>query len=215
MTGLRIGLTGGIASGKTTAARRFAELGATVIDADEVARSLVEPGTPALTEIVARFGDGVLGADRRLDRRALRERVFGDSGARRDLEAMLHPRIRAEMTRRAAAASGPYAILVIPLLIEGGPRDDLDRILVVDVAEETQRRRLLERDRVSAELADSMLAAQARRAERLARADDVLSNEGSLEALHAGVDALHRRYLAIAAAHPSAPAAGPAVPPPP
>ena len=208
MTGLRVGLTGGIASGKTTAAHRFAELGATVIDADEVARALVEPGMPALTEILARFGDGVLGADRRLDRRALRERVFRDPGARRDLEAILHPRIRAEMARRAAAAAGPYAILVIPLLIEGGQRDGFDRILVVDVAEETQRRRLLERDRVSAELASAMLAAQARRAERLARADDVLSNETSLEALQAGVDALHRRYLALAAAHPSPRPAG-------
>ncbi len=208
MTGLRVGLTGGIASGKTTAAHRFAELGATVIDADEVARALVEPGMPALTEILARFGDGVLGADRRLDRRVLRERVFRDPGARRDLEAILHPRIRAEMARRAAAAAGPYAILVIPLLIEGGQRDGFDRILVVDVAEETQRRRLLERDRVSAELASAMLAAQARRAERLARADDVLSNEASLEALQAGVDALHRRYLALAAAHPSPRPAG-------
>ena len=215
MTGLRIGLTGGIASGKTTAAGRFAELGATVIDADEVARALVEPGMPALTEILARFGDGVLGADRRLDRRALRERVFRDPGARRDLEAILHPRIRAEMAHRAAAAAGPYAILVIPLLIEGGPRDDIDRILVVDVTEDTQRRRLLERDRISAELADSMLAAQARRAERLARADDVLPNDGGPEALRAVVDALHRRYLALAAAHPSARPTGAAAPPDP
>ncbi len=201
MTLLRVGLTGGIASGKTTAAHRFAELGATVIDADEVARALVEPGTPALAEIVARFGTGVLGADRRLDRRILRERVFRESEARRDLEAILHPRIKAEMARRSAAATGPYVILVIPLLVEGGPRDDLDRILVVDVAEDTQRRRLLERDRVSESLAESMLAAQASRAERLARADDVLANEGSLEALRSGVDALHRRYLALAAAH--------------
>ena len=208
MTLLRVALTGGIASGKTTAARRFADLGATVIDADEVARALVEPGMPALAEILARFGDGVEGADRRLDRRILRERVFRDPDARRDLEAILHPRIRAEMAARVAAATGPYVILVIPLLVEGGRRDDLDRILVVDVAEETQRRRLLERDRVSAELASAMLAAQARRAERLARADDVLSNEASLEALQAGVDALHRRYLALAAAHPSPRPAG-------
>ncbi len=209
MTLLRVALTGGIASGKTTAARRFAELGATVIDADEVARALVEPGMPALAEILARFGDGVEGADRRLDRRALRERVFRDPDARRDLEAILHPRIRAEMARRVAAATGPYVILVIPLLVEGGRRDDLDRILVVDVAEETQRRRLLERDRVSPEIADAMLAAQARRAERLARADEVLSNEDGLEALRAGVDALHRRYLALAAAHPSPRSPGP------
>ena len=215
MTLLRVALTGGIASGKTTAARRFADLGATVIDADEVARALVEPGMPALAEILARFGDGVEGADRRLDRRILRERVFRDPDARRDLEAILHPRIRAEMARRAAAATGPYVILVIPLLIEGGTRDDLDRILVVDVTEETQRRRLLERDRVSAALADSMLAAQAHRAERLARADDVLPNEGSLEALCAGVDALHRRYLALAATPPSPRSAGPAAPPAP
>ncbi len=198
MTRLRIGLTGGIASGKSTAARRFGELGAAIVDADEGARALVVAGQPARAEIVARFGAGILAADGRLDRRALRERVFRDPGSRADLEAILHPRIRTEMARRAAAATGPYTILVIPLLIEAGPRDDIDRILVVDANEDTQRQRLIERDGGSPELARAMLAAQASRAERLARADDVLPNDGDLAGLHAAVGALHRRYLALA-----------------
>ena len=199
MTGLRVGLTGGIASGKSTAARRFAELGATVIDADEIAREVVAPGRPALAEITARFGAGVLTPAGELDRRALRERVFADSRERHDLEAILHPRIRAEMARRAAAAAGPYVILVIPLLVEAGERADLDRILVVDAAEEAQIARLRSRDGGSPEQARAMLAAQASRAARLARADDVLHNDGSVDALRAGVDALHRSYLEIAA----------------
>lgn len=199
MTGLRVGLTGGIASGKSTAARRFAELGVTVIDADEIAREVVAPGRPALAEITARFGAGVLTPAGELDRRALRERVFADSRERHDLEAILHPRIRAEMARRAAAAAGPYVILVIPLLVEAGERADLDRILVVDAAEEAQIARLRSRDGGSPEQARAMLAAQASRAARLARADDVLHNDGSVDALRAGVDALHRSYLEIAA----------------
>ncbi|HVC01070.1 MAG TPA: dephospho-CoA kinase [Steroidobacteraceae bacterium] len=195
---LRIGLTGGIASGKTTVARRFAELGVAVIDADEIARALVAPGEPALGEIITRFGGAILTPDGALDRRALRERVFADVRARRDLEAILHPRIHTQMARRAAAAAGPYVLLVIPLLVEGGARRDLDRILVVDASEQAQFERLLARDGGPAEQAQAMLAAQASRADRLALADDVLRNDGSVEVLRAGVDDLHRRYLALA-----------------
>ena len=200
MPPLRIGLTGGIASGKTTAARRFAELGVAVIDADEVARAVVAPGEPALAAIEHRFGAAVLTPAGELDRRALRDLVFADAAARRDLEAILHPLIRAEMARRAAAATGPYLLLVIPLLVEGGPRDDLDRILVVDATEEVQLARLAARDGGSPDQARAILGAQAGRAERLARADDVLTNDGDLQALRDQVDRLHQRYLNLAAA---------------
>ena len=200
MPPLRIGLTGGIASGKTTAARRFAELGVPVIDADEVARALVAPGEPALTEVARRFGAAVLTPAGELDRRALRELVFADTAARRDLEAILHPRIKAEMAHRAAAVTGPYLLLVIPLLIEGGARDDLDRILVVDAAEEAQLARLAARDGGSPDQARAILGAQAARVERLARADDVLRNDGDVKSLRDQVDRLHQRYLQLAAA---------------
>ncbi len=200
MAPLRIGLTGGIASGKSTVARRFAELGATVIDADEVARAVVAPGEPALAQIERRFGRAVLCPDGTLNRRALRGLVFADAAARRDLEAILHPPIRAEMARRATLATGPYVLLVIPLLVEGGPRDDLDRILVVDAAEEAQLARLTARDGSSPAEARAILSAQASRADRLARADDVLRNDGELATLIDEVDRLHRHYLRLAAA---------------
>jgi dephospho-CoA kinase len=197
---LTIGLTGGIASGKSTVARRFAELGVPVIDADEVARAVVEPGTPALSAVARRFGRGVLAADGSLDRRALRELVFADPTARRDLEDLLHPLIRSEMQRRAAAASGPYLVLAIPLLIEGGKRDDVDRILVVDAGEDLQIARVMARDGGSSAQARAILATQASRAERLGKADDVLENAGSVPQLWDAVDRLHQRYLGLAAA---------------
>ncbi|NCT66728.1 MAG: dephospho-CoA kinase [Rhodanobacteraceae bacterium] len=197
---LTIALTGGIASGKSAVAERFAVLGAEVIDADVVARELVAPGMPALTEIVAAFGPGVLDAHGALDRRAMREHVFGDEAARRRLEAILHPRVRAALRERAAASRAPYVLLVIPLLVESGHYDWVDRVLVVDAAREVQRARLLARDGVSPELAEAMLDAQASRAQRLALADDVIVNDGHLDALDAQVDALHRRYLELARA---------------
>ncbi|MDE2304190.1 MAG: dephospho-CoA kinase [Gammaproteobacteria bacterium] len=204
MNGLRVGLTGGIASGKTTAARRFAELGVTVIDADEIARQVVAPGAPALAEIVARFGPQMLAPGGELDRRALRARVFADPAERAALETILHPRIRAEMARRSEAATGPYAILVIPLLVEGGPRREVDRVLVIDVDESTQIARLCARDGAREPEARAILAAQASRAQRLAAADDVICNDSGIEALRAAVDALHRRYLELAAVYPGA-----------
>jgi dephospho-CoA kinase len=197
-TRLRIGLTGGIASGKSTAADRFAALGVPVVDADLVSRAVVAPGEPGLAAVIAQFGRGVIGADGGLDRRALRDRVFADASARRELEAILHPRIRAEMERLANAAQGPYLILAIPLLVESGSRDRVDRILVVDTEERLQLERLTARDRISADQARAMLAAQASRAARLARADDVLSNAADIPELERGVDRLHDAYLRLA-----------------
>ena len=200
---LRIGLTGGIASGKSTVARRFAELGVPVIDADEIARAVVEPGQPGLAEVLRRFGAGVLAPNGGLDRRALRELIFSDSSKRRDLERILHPLIRAEMERQAQAARGPYLVMAIPLLVESGLRDRVDRVLVVDAGEAAQVARLMERDGGSEEQARSILAAQASRTARLQAADDVLDNRGSEADLRLAVDALHQRFLGLAtvAAH--------------
>ncbi|MGA9025058.1 MAG: dephospho-CoA kinase [Steroidobacteraceae bacterium] len=200
---LRIGLTGGIASGKSTVARRFAELGVPVIDADEIARAVVEPGQPGLAEVLRRFGAGVLAPNGGLDRRALRELIFSDSSKRRDLERILHPLIRAEMERQAQAARGPYLVMAIPLLVESGLRDRVDRVLVVDAGEAAQVARLMARDGGSEEQARSILAAQASRTARLQAADDVLDNRGSEADLRLAVDALHQRFLGLAtvAAH--------------
>jgi dephospho-CoA kinase len=199
---LHIGLTGGIASGKSTVAARFSELGIPVIDADQSSRSVVAPGQPGLKAVVARFGAGVLSADGALDRRALRQLIFADPRKRRDLEAILHPLIRADMERRAAQAVGPYLILAIPLLVEGGARDQVDRILVVDADEDLQLQRLMTRDAESAEQARAILAAQANRAARLKAADDVLLNSGTVPELRQAVDRLHQSYLRLAAAMP-------------
>ncbi len=177
---LRIGLTGGIASGKSTVAQRFSELGVPVIDADEAARAAVAPGESGLAEIVRRFGAGVLAENGELDRRALRDLIFSDSGARRDLEAILHPLIRARMERAAASAAGPYIVMAIPLLIEGGSRDRVDRILAVDVDEAVQLQRVMARDGGSLEQARAILASQASRSARLAAADDVILNTGTV-----------------------------------
>jgi len=195
---LRIGLTGGIASGKSTVSRIFSELGITVIDADEVSRRVVEPGTPGLAAVVRRFGADVLDADGRLNRAALRARIFADPAARRDLEAILHPLIRAAMDEETAAVSGPYVVLAIPLLVEGGPGDRVDRVLVVDVDEATQIARVVSRDGVPESQARAILAAQASREQRLRAADDVIANGGSVAELRHSVEILHRRYLELA-----------------
>jgi dephospho-CoA kinase len=200
---LRIGLTGGIASGKSSVAARFAELGVTVIDADESSRLVAAPGQPGLDAIVRRFGNGVLQGTGELDRRALRTLIFADPKKRKDLEAILHPLIRADMERRAAAAAGPYVIFAIPLLVEGGTRGGLERVLVVDADESAQIKRLMARDSVGLDEARAILAAQANRAARLAAADDVLVNDGTVGDLRQGVDALHRRYLELASHRPA------------
>jgi dephospho-CoA kinase len=197
---LRIALTGGIASGKTAVAEAFARRGIPVIDTDRLAREVVEPGEPALAAVVAAFGPGVLAADGRLDRRRVRELVFADPALRRRLEAILHPAIRAAMNAQAAAAPGPYVVIAIPLLVESGQRAQFDRVLVVDCSPELQRARLLARDGETEEGARRILAAQATRDERLAIADDVIRNEGSLAELDAGVAGLDARYRELAAA---------------
>jgi dephospho-CoA kinase len=197
---LRIGLTGGIASGKTTVAQRFMELGVPVIDADEAARAVVEPGKPGLAEVLERFGSGVIAENGELDRRALRNLIFNDPGSRRDLEAILHPLIRADMEQSAKQAVGPYVVMAIPLLVEGTARDRVDRVLVVDVDEAVQLQRVMARDGCTDQQARAILASQASRSERLAAADDVLPNAGTLTDLRRAVDQLHERYLRLAEA---------------
>ncbi|PRH83503.1 dephospho-CoA kinase [Arenimonas caeni] len=202
MAGFVVAVTGGVASGKSEATREFERLGIAVADADIAARAVVEPGQPALAAVVERFGAGVLGPDGRLDRAAMRRRVFSDPDARAALESLLHPPIRAWLHETCDAATGPYAVVAIPLLAEGGGRAAypwLGRILVVDVPEAVQLARLQARDGVDAALAARMVAAQATRAQRLAMADDVVVNDGALGDLQAAVRRLHIRYLALAA----------------
>jgi dephospho-CoA kinase len=194
-----VGLTGGIASGKSAAAEMFASLGAEVVDTDRIARELTLPGGAALDAIVADFGAAVLDADGALNRRAMRARVFADAQARQRLEAILHPLIRAEAQRRVTASEAPYVVLVVPLLVESGQYDGLcDRVLVVDSDPEAQVARASLRDQTPPEQVRAILAAQASRAVRLARADDVVNNDGDLEHLAKQVARLHPRYLRLA-----------------
>ena len=196
-----IGLTGGIASGKSALEREFAARGIFIADADQIAREVVEPGQPALAEVAARFGTGILDPQGRLDRNALRRRIFEDEDARHALEAILHPRIRALLHERCLAAHGTYAIATIPLLAEGGGREHypwLDRILVVDAPEAVRKARLMQRDGIDAALAERMIAAQASRAQRLALADDIVVNDGELARLQDVVAELDARYRALA-----------------
>lgn len=200
-----IGLTGGIASGKSALEKAFAKQGVVVADADLLAREVVAPGEPALAAVVERFGRDVLRADGQLDRAALRVRVFGDPDQRRALEAILHPAIRARLEAICRAAPGPYAIATVPLLTEGGGRAAypwLHRILVVDTPAAVQKARLMQRDGIDATLADQMMAAQASRAERLALADDIVVNDGDLAHLQRAADQLHARYVALASSTP-------------
>jgi dephospho-CoA kinase len=200
-----IGLTGGIASGKSALEKAFAAHGVVVADADLIARQVVAPGEPALAAVVEHFGAGVLQADGQLDRAALRVRVFGDPDQRRALEAILHPAIRARLEAICRAAPGPYAIAMVPLLTEGGGRAAypwLHRILVVDTPAAVQKARLMQRDGIDATLADQMMAAQASRAQRLALADDIVVNDGDIHHLQHAAAALHLRYLALATATP-------------
>jgi dephospho-CoA kinase len=200
---LRIGLTGGIASGKSTVTQRFTELGVPVIDADVSARNVVERGKPGLEQVVRRFGPGVLDAHGNLDRPALRALIFNDSGSRQALDAILHPLIRADMEQQAATATGPYLVMAIPLLIEGGrAHDRVDRVLVVDVDEALQLQRVQARDGCSETHARAILASQASREARLAAADDVLRNSGSVADLRQAVDRLHEKFLHLAQTSP-------------
>ena len=196
---LRIGLTGGIASGKSTVAQRFMELGVPVIDADEASRAVVAPGTSGLQQVIRRFGAGVVTANGELDRPSLRNLIFSDAAARADLNAILHPLIRAYMEKQVATAAGPYVVLAIPLLVESGqPREQVDRILVIDVDESVQLKRLTARDGGTLEQARAILAAQASRSARLSAADHILTNTGTVTELRQAVDQLHQRYLHLA-----------------
>ncbi|HWG10370.1 MAG TPA: dephospho-CoA kinase [Rhodanobacteraceae bacterium] len=195
-----VALTGGVAAGKSAAARRFESLGIRVHDADLAAREVVAPGQAALAEIEFVFGARVLNADGALDRRALRERIFDDAEARRRLEAIVHPRVREWLRRRVAADRGPYCVLMIPLLAETWPQYDwVDRVLVVDAPEDVQIERLMRRDDVTHAQARRTLDAQATRAQRRALAQDVIVNDGDEAGLDPQVDALHARYLELAA----------------
>lgn len=195
---LVIALTGGIGSGKSTVAERFAALGVPVIDADLLAREQVLPGTPGLQEIIRAFGPDMLSDSGVLDRDRLRQRIFQDPSARKRLESILHPRIRAEMQQRVREVTTPYVVLVIPLLIESNQTDLADRILVVDTPEALQIERVRHRDRQSIEQVRAALRSQCGRAERLAIADDVIVNDDTLEQLHRQTDELHYRYMSLA-----------------
>ncbi|MGA1081199.1 MAG: dephospho-CoA kinase [Steroidobacteraceae bacterium] len=205
-----VGLTGGVASGKSTVAGLFSELGVPVFDTDQIARDVVEPGQPALAEVVACFGPRSLGPDGHLDRAWLRQQVFADPDLRRRLEAILHPRIRAELARRSAAAGGAYQVWVIPLLVEGGGQDRVDRVLVVDCPADIQLQRLLKHDGSDPATARAMVEAQASREQRRAVADDLIDNTGSPAALQGAVEALHVRYLSLAGAREGLPSPTPA-----
>lgn len=195
---LRIGLTGGIASGKSTVADLFAAHGIPVIDADDVARQVVEPGQPGFDAVVKTFGAHLLTPGGHLDRHALRKLVFADKNQRRSLEAILHPLIRTRMIAWANQAGGPYQMLVVPLLIETGFDALVDRVLVVDCPEKLQSSRLLARDDETPARIAQILSAQADRGERLAAADDVIDNTGSVAQTRAQVAERHAFYLRLA-----------------
>ena len=190
-----VALTGGIASGKTAVSDAFGALGVPVVDTDLIARSVVEPGSPGLRQVVAAFGDGVLDADGGLDRASLRQVIFTDGQARERLEGILHPLIAQAARAELEKVTAPYAILVVPLLVESGLFEDADRVLVVDVPEGVQIQRLMQRDGVTEASARHALQAQASREQRLGKADDVLENTGTLAQLQASVSELHRQYL--------------------
>ena len=194
-----VGLTGGIGSGKSAAADEFAKLGATVVDTDAIAHELTGATGLAVPEIRKLFGEKAIGPDGAMDRQRMRERVFADPAAKRTLEGLLHPMIRAESARRIAAAAGPYVVHVVPLLIESPDyRRRVDRVLVVDAPEETQAERVRARSGLSEDEVGRIMRSQVPRAERLAAADDVIDNGGSRDALRIQVAALHQKYLQFA-----------------
>ena len=191
---LRIGLTGGIASGKSTVADLFADLGIPIIDTDIIAREIVQPGEAALGEIRRRFGESVISADGGLDRGAMRELIFSNDDARSGLESILHPRIGERVRIQSAAATGPYHIIVVPLLVDSPLHQFVDRVLVVDCDEDTQIRRLMARDTETIDQARKILSAQSSRQERLSIADDVINNDQGLDAVQARVLELDALY---------------------
>jgi len=196
-----IGLTGGIGSGKSAAARLFAGLGADVIDTDAIAHQLTAAGAPALAQIAADFGADILQPDGSLDRARLRQRIFSDPTAKAQLEAILHPLIRLQAAALVAASRAPYALVVVPLLIEsGGYRELIRRVLVVDCREATQMARTMARSGLTEEQTRAIMAHQATRQQRLERADDVIDNDGDLAELERQVKEMHQNYLRLATA---------------
>ncbi len=194
-----IGITGGIGSGKSRAADMFAELGADVIDTDEISRQMTARNGSAMPDILAAFGPGVAAADGSLDRAAMRQRIFSDPQARQKLEAILHPRIREVARSRVAASATPYVLLVVPLLLETGAYHDvLRRVLVVDCDEALQVSRTITRSHLDEASVRAIMAAQMPRSERLAKADDVIHNDGDVDDLRAQVAILHAKYLELA-----------------
>jgi dephospho-CoA kinase len=193
----RVGLTGGIASGKTTAARLFAERGVPVIDTDVLSRELVKPGTESLEEIQKEFGDQVIAPDGSLNRNVVRQLIFADAQARAKLEGILHPRIRAAVLDQSASAGGAYQIIVVPLLFETDFEKLVQQTLLVDCSETLQRERLAERDNETPASIERILSSQMSREQRLEKADSVIDNNGSLDALRRQVELLHNRYTAI------------------
>lgn len=196
---LVIGLTGGIGSGKSTVADLFRQKSVEIIDADVIAREVVEPGTQALQSITEHFGNQVLAGDGSLQRETLRELVFADSTERLWLEQLLHPLIHAAINHRIAACRTVYCLLVSPLLLETSQRDLVDRILVVDIDRDTQIARTLERDKSPIDTIESIINAQVSREHRRASADDIISNDGDIEDLVFQVEKLHGQYLKLAA----------------
>ncbi len=196
-----LALSGGVASGKSAVTDRLRMLGATILDADQISRDVVAPGTPGLATLREHFGDSVLNPDGTLDRRAMRERIFADADARRALEAIVHPRVRDALRFGAAAIKQGIVVLAIPLLVESGHYDWVDRTVMVDARTATQQARLMARDRVDAELALKMIATQAPRSRRLAIADEVIANDGTLNELHQRVEAAWSNWLTLTRTH--------------
>ncbi|WP_324723549.1 dephospho-CoA kinase [Lelliottia sp. JS-SCA-14] len=197
--GYIVALTGGIGSGKSTVADAFSRLGIAIIDADIIARQVVEPHTPGLHAIAAHFGQSVINADGTLNRRLLRERIFSQPAEKAWLNALLHPMIHQETQRQIAGSTSPYVLWVVPLLVENQLQHKADRILVIDVSPETQLQRTMLRDNVSRQHAEQILAAQATREARLAVADDVIDNDGAPDRIASDVARLHAQYLTYAA----------------
>ena len=196
---LVVGLTGGIASGKSLVGAMFAKLGAALVDTDVIAREVVADGEPGLAAVVAKFGGAVLLPSGALNRPVLRSLVFADEAKRRTLEAILHPLIRERTRAKLEAITAPYAIVAVPLLVETGFGEVVDRILVVDCPESMQLERLTRRDAIPKEEASAMLRAQTDRATRLKAAHDVIDNSGTPDATRRQVEVLHRRYLDLVA----------------